>query len=73
MAMVALFDERELVEKLHRLSASDQQLVVALVERLGRPTDISGKELLERIHDLDFDPEDVQEMEQAINEAFENS
>jgi hypothetical protein len=69
--MVAIFDERELVEKLHRLSAADQELVVSLVERLGRPKGEPGHLFIERTRDIHFNQDDVQEMEQAIEEAVE--
>lgn len=66
--------ERELIQKIHGLDETTQQAILdyigALVVSM-RPEGIKGEDFIQTIRELNFDPESVRQMEQAIEEFFE--
>ena len=69
MASVSL--KEQIMSQLDRLTAEQQKLVLSYTKALTRPRGISGKEFIERTRDIHIDPEDLRQMEQAIEEEFE--
>jgi hypothetical protein len=64
--------EATLIERIHLLDESAQQQVLDYVSQLVvRPEGTRGEDAIRIAREINFDPESLHEMEQAINEMFE--
>jgi hypothetical protein len=65
--------ELAIVEHVSRLSDTDQEQVLAYIEQLEQTAlhPVAGDDVVALVRDLDFDPQDVDRMAKAIEEAFE--
>lgn len=63
--------ERELIDVLRRLSASQRQDVLSYAQQLRRqkPVGVPGRVLVERIKALNWPKEDIAETKQAIEDC----
>jgi hypothetical protein len=71
--MADLSIERQLQEQISKLSAEQQRRVLDFVHSLrGKlPPGIPGEVLVRRAREIQFDPDDLTEMERAIEEGCE--
>jgi hypothetical protein len=62
--------EQELMDIIHRLSASQQKDVLNYARSMhGKPVGIPGAILVERVKALNWPKEDIEEMKQAIEDC----
>jgi hypothetical protein len=69
--MAEISYEREILDALHKLNADQQRRVLEFAQGLTYPQGISGKQAVQYAREINFPPEDLLEMEKAIEEAFE--
>jgi hypothetical protein len=69
--MAELSLKEQIVSRLDRLSVEQQKAVLDFTQTLTRPEGVSGKVLLDRLKEIQIDPQDLEEMKQAIEEEFE--
>lgn len=63
--------EWELIQKIRQLDESTQKQRLQYIEKLViRPQGISGAEAIRIAREINFDPESLKEMEEAINEMY---
>jgi uncharacterized protein with ParB-like and HNH nuclease domain len=61
-----------IIEVVDNLDAEQQRLVLTYVQALSkRPKGLTGEEFLERTKHIHIDEDDLKQMEEAIEEAFE--
>lgn len=70
--MATLSVTQQILTQLERLTPEQQQQVLDFAQGLARPVGESGDELIRSAQGLDFSPEDLAEMAQAIEEDCEN-
>jgi hypothetical protein len=63
--------EKEIMEVVHQMTEEQQRELLKQAHRLKRPKGTPGKLAIQYARELAFNSEDLAEMEQAINEAFE--
>jgi hypothetical protein len=63
--------EQELMGWISKLGAENQRRVLEFVRSLALPQSISGDSLIERAHEVNFDPRDLADMQQAIEAGYE--
>ena len=72
MADMTTTFEQELLDAARQLDREQQRRVLIYARALRtRPKGLSGQEFLERTKDIRIDPDDLNRMSQAIEEAFE--
>ena len=63
--------EQEIIERVSKLDTEKQQRVLEFVRSLDAPQGIRGEDLIARAHKVNFDPADLEQMKQAIEEGCE--
>jgi len=63
--------EQRLVEQFRRLTAEQQRQLLNYAQTMTRPRGLSGREMIALARKVAFPPEDLVEMEQAIEEDCE--
>ena len=69
--MASLSLKEQIISQLDQLTAEQQELVLGYTKALARPRGVAGKEFIARTRDIHIDPDDLRQMEQAIEEEFE--
>ncbi len=62
---------QQIIERVNRLDADQQQKVLEFVRELERPRGEPGRLLIERTRHIQIAPEDLEEMARAIEEQCE--
>lgn len=60
--------EQEIMQVVHQMTAAQQRELLEHARRLKRPKGTPGKLAVQYARELAFDPEDLAEMEKAIEE-----
>ena len=63
--------EQEILERVSKLDAQQQQRVLEFVRSLGLPQGIPADDFVARALNLNFDPTDLEQMKQAIEDGCE--
>lgn len=61
----------QIIHYVEKLDTEKQRQVLEYAQSLSKPKGISGRELIQLAHELNFDPQDLVEMQQAIEEECE--
>lgn len=62
---------REILDVLENLDPEEESRVLEFIRNLRKPQGIRGSDLIARAHEVNFDPADLAEMAQAIEEGCE--
>ena len=63
--------EQEIIERISKLDAEKKSRVLEFVRSLSLPQGIPGEDLIARAHQVNFEPADLEDMKQAIEEGCE--
>jgi hypothetical protein len=68
MNMVTVSLEQQIVEAVHTLSREQQREVLEYIRALKMPEGMTGREFIAHVRALNFPPEDLAEIAEAIRE-----
>lgn len=62
--------EQRLIEQIQRMNREQQQALLDYAHTLSRPRGLSGAEMIRLAREVDFPPDDLKEMAEAIEEGW---